>query len=105
MRSSDETDRGKGLYGGTTLVLREENLDVRHRILGEGVQSRGEKSGVISANAPATAPAGATVSCIIISVGSHITTHVLIRSLGGCFCMFGLIERQNMGLYRQCCSL
>ena len=49
LRSSDETDRGKGLYGGASPVSREGNLDIRHCVLGEGVQGRGEKSGVIGA--------------------------------------------------------
>ena len=88
LRSSDETDRGKGLYGGAAPVSREGNLDIRYCILGEGVQSRGEKSGVISANAPATAPAGATVPCIKINVGSHQGTQILIRYLGLFFCIF-----------------
>ena len=105
LRSGDETDRGKGLYGGASPVSREGNLDVRHCVLGEGMQSCGEKSGVIWANAPATEPVGATVPCIRITVGSHITTQVLIRSLGGSFCMFGLVGRQNIGLYRQKCSI
>ena len=49
LRSSDETDRGKGLYGGASPVSREGNLEVRHCVLGEGMRGRGEKSGVISA--------------------------------------------------------
>jgi len=61
------------------------------------MQGCGEKSGVISANAPATTPAGATVPCIKISVGSHKMTLIWIPSQRFFFVSTSLIFQRVSG--------